>query len=1331
MKGIKIVIPVLFLALVLQCEPAFAAPADQNFDGISDMPIAEKLTFSGIDYLADSGTQVQITDTTVFTATDPSFTGNVIINNGDGVYTPTMFIFSSSNSADNFKLESFYVLASLLNTDTDSCQIDIRGYDGGLSGTEKVRVTGIDLSRSGSSSYDSANLIGSATCINSINNSSDKGGLLTFGADWSNIDTVVITSTDTSKKLYLALDSLDFSVPDSTPPTVSAITMSGATGAGGAYKIGDTVSVSWNNTAAGDNNSDAISRVTVDFSRFGGGSAVTATNSSGIWTATYTIAPGTIDSTNLKVSVSASDYAGNTATTAAGSETLDNLRPAVSSVAVPAAARYGAGQNLDFTVNFSENITVSNTDSSLSLTIGSTPRTAAYCTKTASSITYRYTVQSGDNDGDGITVGTIASNTTVVTDDAGNSANMTLNGVGNAAAVLVDTKNPTVISGSVPANGTYSAGQNLDFTINYDENVSLDTLGGNPFIPLTLETGGAVNASYVSGSGSSALVFRYTVMPGNKDADGVALGSAINMNGGTIKDGAGNEAAPALSGVGSTAAVLVDAENPSVSSVSVPANATYGEGQILNFVVNFNKAVTVNTIGGTPNINLTVASQAVPASYLSGSGTTSIIFSYTIAQDLLDTDGITLGSSISTNGGTIRDAAGNDAVLTLNGAGSTAGILVDSIAPEVTGIVRLNPTQELLNTGSAVYRVTFSEGVTGVDAGDFVLTKTGSADGAVASVSAISGTGADVTVNTVSGTGTLRLDLKNSGTGISDAAGNIISTGFSGGEVYTVDSAAPTAGNGGTITTGAITFNTAELKWTAGTDNQTLPANLKYKIVKSQSNNLNTLENSISNGAVAVDWSTGIISGTAAGLSPGSTYYFNVIVKDEAGNMAAYTSISCTTAAQSANPQSGGNGGSKNGTPTNTPVIIDGQAQNFASASTSTVGNQTVTTITVDDDKLQAKLKESGKHPSIVIPINGSPDVGAGVLSGQTIKTMEKLEAVLEIRTSDTTYTLSAAQIDIDEILRQLGPGADPQDVKINISIARASQNTVKILEDTANRNHYQLLVKPVEFNITCTYGSKTIEITEFNGYVERTVAIPDGIDPGRITTGIVLADDGTFSHVPTAVIKADGRYYARISSLTNSTYSVIYNPMEFKDMKTHWAREAVGSMGSRLVVSGTGNGQYSPDKDITRAEFAAIIVRALGLKEGEGEVKFGDVRNSDWYAGYVDTAVSYGLIMGYSDSTFGSADKITREQAMTMIARAMKLTGLNSPLTEQEINAQLSGYEDGASVSGYAEAGIAACLKTGVAAGRTGSTIVPEGYISRAETAVMLERLLKKSDLI
>ena len=167
------------------------------------------------------------------------------------------------------------------------------------------------------------------------------------------------------------------------------------------------------------------------------------------------------------------------------------------------------------------------------------------------------------------------------------------------------------------------------------------------------------------------------------------------------------------------------------------------------------------------------------------------------------------------------------------------------------------------------------------------------------------------------------------------------------------------------------------------------------------------------------------------------------------------------------------------------------------------------------------------------------------------------------------------------------------------------------------------------------------------------------------------------------------------------------------------------------MVVTGDGSSAYEPDRSITRAEFAAIVVRAMGLQKGTTESAFGDVTLTDWFNGYVGTATAYSLITGYNSTSYGPNDTITREQAMTIIARAMKLTGLSVSLTDSETSALLAKYTDGASVSDFAKTSAAICLKSGVVTGSSETSLSPKAYVTRAEVAVMVQRLLQKSGLI
>lgn len=480
------------------------------------------------------------------------------------------------------------------------------------------------------------------------------------------------------------------------------------------------------------------------------------------------------------------------------------------------------------------------------------------------------------------------------------------------------------------------------------------------------------------------------------------------------------------------------------------------------------------------------------------------------------------------------------------------------------------------------------------------------------------------------------------------------------------------------------------------------------------------------------------------GLTNGTSYVFAVIATNDVGSGAPSslsnavvprsTSSDSSDSGDSGNPYSGGAGApatAPNNTNTGAVVLVNGKEENAGTATTGQRNDQTVTTISVDHKMLDDKLAAEGLHAVVTIPINTKSDVAIGELNGQMVKSMETKQAILEIKTDRATYTLPAAQINIDAISGQLGSSLDLQDIKIQVEIGVPPAETVKVVENAAADGSFAIVVPPMEFTVRATYGDQTVEVSKFNAYVERTVAIPEGVDPNKITTGVVVDPDGTVRHVPTKIVMIDGKYYAKINSLTNSTYSVVWHPLEFKDVKNHWAENAVNDMGSRMIITGLGSGLFKPDQDVTRAEFAAMMVRALGLQPENGQTPFPDVQTSDWYGSAIHTAYAYRLIDGFEDGTFRPDAPITRGQAMVILAHAMTITKLKERLPVQGTGATLQIYADAADISGWALSGVADAVQAGVVSGRNGAKLALQEYITRAEAAAMLQRLLQKSELI
>ena len=247
---------------------------------------------------------------------------------------------------------------------------------------------------------------------------------------------------------------------------------------------------------------------------------------------------------------------------------------------------------------------------------------------------------------------------------------------------------------SSTADGTYGTGGVISVQVTFSESVAVT---GTP--RLTLATGGSGTAvNYTSGTGTAALTFTYTVAAGDASVDLDYLATtSLALNGGTIKDLAGNAAtltlaAPGAAGsLGANKALVVDTVGPTVTTVtSSTANGLYTVGAVLPIQVNFDKAVTVT---GTPRLTLETGAVNEVVNYTSGSGTTVLTFNYTVVAGDTSADlNYTGTGALALNGGTIKDALNNNATLTLpattsaNALKGTKDLVIDTTAPTVTNV---------------------------------------------------------------------------------------------------------------------------------------------------------------------------------------------------------------------------------------------------------------------------------------------------------------------------------------------------------------------------------------------------------------------------------------------------------------------------------------------------------------------------------------------------------------------------------------------------------------------------------------------------------------------
>ena len=388
---------------------------------------------------------------------------------------------------------------------------------------------------------------------------------------------------------------------------------------------------------------------------------------------------------------------------------------------------YRLGQTIPIKITFSEAVVVTGTPQ-LTLETGTNDAVVDYSGSGSGSnaLTFNYTVAAGHSvsDLDYVSTSALALNGGTIKDVAGNASVLTLaspnatNSLGDNKDFVIDGIVPTVASvSSTITDGTYKTNDVIPILITFSEAV---TVTGTP--QLTLETGtNDASVNYATGSGSSILTFYYTVAAGHASSDlDYISNSALALNGGTIKDAAGNSgnltlAEPgATNSLGANKDLVVDTVVPTVASVSSSASdGNFIIGDVIPITVTFSEAVIVS---GTPQLTLETGSNDAVVNYTSGSGSTVLVFNYTVVEGHTASD-LDYGSTnaLALNNGTINDQGGSPATLTLpspgatNSLGSNKALVIDGVIPTITNVTSTTNDGTYKSGDVIAITVTFSE----------------------------------------------------------------------------------------------------------------------------------------------------------------------------------------------------------------------------------------------------------------------------------------------------------------------------------------------------------------------------------------------------------------------------------------------------------------------------------------------------------------------------------------------------------------------------------------------------------------------------------------------
>lgn len=214
------------------------------------------------------------------------------------------------------------------------------------------------------------------------------------------------------------------------------------------------------------------------------------------------------------------------------------------------------------------------------------------------------------------------------------------------------------------------------------------------------------------------------------------------------------------------------------------------------------------------------------------------------------------------------------------------------------------------------------------------------------------------------------------------------------------------------------------------------------------------------------------------------------------------------------------------------------------------------------------------------------------------------------------------------------------------------------------------------------------------------------------------IAEDGSLAYAGGAY--ASDKMTAEVSHF--SMYAILNYDKSFSDVSaSYWAHDVIKKMAAKQIINGVSDSAFAPKQNVTRAEFASLITRALGI-QASSSAAFKDVDSKKWYASSVAAAFEAGIVTGKGKDAFAPEETLSREEMAAMIYKAYLIhTGQNV------VANRLSSFNDAGTISSWAADAVAAAQELGLINGRGKDLFMPHEKVNRAESAQILSRLLDK----
>ncbi|WP_084134430.1 S-layer homology domain-containing protein [Paenibacillus harenae] len=320
-------------------------------------------------------------------------------------------------------------------------------------------------------------------------------------------------------------------------------------------------------------------------------------------------------------------------------------------------------------------------------------------------------------------------------------------------------------------------------------------------------------------------------------------------------------------------------------------------------------------------------------------------------------------------------------------------------------------------------------------------------------------------------------------------------------------------------------------------------------------------------------------------------------------------------------------------------------------------------------------------------------------LRGEAISTI----GTVEIRFGSVIYTVDAKWL-------QQKIGAPSSEIVFSMKLA-----DLAALSDKAK----QKLNGSAAYDLQFLIDGKSVENFGNALTVKLAYALKAGENPNQIVV-YHISEKGELS------IVKNGKYDAAAGMATFkpghfSIFAAAQSKADFTDIASvAWAKDSIESLAAKGIVNGMGSGSFEPNGKVTRAEFVKMLMYAFDLSSEAAESSFTDAVEGAWYYSSIAAAQELGIVQGNPDGSFGAGDQITREEMAVITYRTSQYLKLSL-----ETGTDAEGFVDQSAIAAYAAEAIRSMQANGVIEGLGEGIFGPKGLSTRAQAAVVIDRLL------